>query len=219
MTVPEQADPSLAGRSGRLPHGPGVAERMGPAHSLPAVSDFPPQDLRSFLEFCAGDWLSVRSSFALAAADQVAAADPAAGATDPPEPEESWHAARRGELAVAYLAPEREGDPGGLEVTPPAGGDGAAARRRLQFQAAGDFVSWTGPGQPQSGGTWRFWPDGSLELTCAEADAVVRERIWFTKPNLRLRSSIEQRHDGRPARASFSSEIRRISRGGTAVGG
>jgi hypothetical protein len=40
----------------------------------------------------------------------------------------------------------------------------------------------------------------------------VRERIWFTKPNLRLRSTVEHRADGTPGRASFSSEIRRISR-------
>jgi hypothetical protein len=40
----------------------------------------------------------------------------------------------------------------------------------------------------------------------------VRERIWFTKPNLRLRSSVENHADGRPGRASFSSEIRRVSR-------
>jgi hypothetical protein len=120
---------------------------------------------------------------------------------------------------VAYLAPEQEGDPGGLEVTPPAGGEGAAAQRRLRFQAAGDFLSCAAPGQPESSGTWRFWPDGSLELTRTDAEAVVRERIWFTKPNLRLRSSIEQRHDGRPARASFSSEIRRVSRATSAAAG
>jgi hypothetical protein len=41
---------------------------------------------------------------------------------------------------------------------------------------------------------------------------MVKERIWFTKPNLRLRSSVEQRGDGSPGRASFSSEIRRLSR-------
>jgi hypothetical protein len=187
---------------------------MEPARSLPTVSDFPPQDLRSFLEFCAGEWLSVRSSFALGSDDAAAA--------DPPEQDGSdalWHASRRGELAVAYLAPEQEGDPGGLEVTPPAGGDGATAQRRLRFQAAGEFLSCVAPGQPESSGTWRFWPDGSLELTRTDAEAVVRERIWFTKPNLRLRSSIEQRHDGRPARASFSSEIRRVSRATSAAAG
>ena len=40
----------------------------------------------------------------------------------------------------------------------------------------------------------------------------LRERIWFNKPNLRLRSTVEQRADGSLGRASFSSEIRRVSR-------
>jgi hypothetical protein len=40
----------------------------------------------------------------------------------------------------------------------------------------------------------------------------VRERIWFTKPNLRLRSTVETNAAGSPGRASFSSEIRRVSR-------
>ena len=54
--------------------------------------------------------------------------------------------------------------------------------------------------------------DGSLELTLSSGDAEVRERFWFTKPNLRLRSTVESRADGTPGRASFSSEIRRVSR-------
>jgi hypothetical protein len=41
---------------------------------------------------------------------------------------------------------------------------------------------------------------------------LVQERIWFTKANLRLRSSVEHHPDGSPGRASFSSEIRRLSR-------
>jgi hypothetical protein len=40
----------------------------------------------------------------------------------------------------------------------------------------------------------------------------VKERIWFAKPNLRLRSSLAHRADGEPGRASFSTEIRRVSR-------
>jgi hypothetical protein len=42
--------------------------------------------------------------------------------------------------------------------------------------------------------------------------AVVKERIWFIKPNLRLRSCVQRRLDGQPLRASFSSEIRRLNR-------
>ena len=40
----------------------------------------------------------------------------------------------------------------------------------------------------------------------------VRERLWFTKPNLRLRSSVTNQGDGNPAHAHFSSEIRRVSK-------
>ncbi|MEY3769109.1 MAG: hypothetical protein RLZZ11_2179, partial [Cyanobacteriota bacterium] len=57
-----------------------------------------------------------------------------------------------------------------------------------------------------------LWPDGSLELVSQQNGAELRERIWFNKPNLRLRSTIEQPADGRPGRASFSSEIRRVSK-------
>jgi hypothetical protein len=41
---------------------------------------------------------------------------------------------------------------------------------------------------------------------------MVSERIWFAKPNLRLRSSLAHRADGEPGLASFSTEIRRVSR-------
>lgn len=195
------------------------------------MSDFPPQDLRSFLEFCAGAWLTVRSSFTLeggearpAAADQAldAAAEPSlaqAGDADLASAEESWHAAQRGELVVAYLPPDQEGEPGGLEVTPPPQEGTAALPQRLCFRSGGDFLRRAGGGEPEAEarGTWTLWPDGSLELTLAGSEAVVRERIWFTKPNLRLRSSVEQRHDGTPGRASFSSEIRRVSRPATPV--
>ena len=78
--------------------------------------------------------------------------------------------------------------------------------QQLHFSADGDFRS----GDQQ--GSWQLWPDGSLELTIRSNDTEVRERIWFTKPNLRLRSTVESSADGSPGRASFSSEIRRVSR-------
>ena len=90
------------------------------------MSDFPPQDLRSFLEFCAGAWLTVRSSFELEAGEALPSEDgpfradpPAAQSSDASSAGESWHGAQRGELVVAYLPPDQEGEPGGLEVTPP----------------------------------------------------------------------------------------------------
>jgi hypothetical protein len=89
------------------------------------------------------------------------------------------------------------------------GGKGEPARRLL-FAANGSF-SLDGH-QGEQRGSWQLWPDGSLELILSENSREVRERIWFTKPNLRLRSTVESKADGTPGRASFSSEIRRVSR-------
>ena len=61
-------------------------------------------------------------------------------------------------------------------------------------------------------GRWQLGGDGALELTQLGELAVVKERIWFIKPNLRLRSCVQRRLDGQPLRASFSSEIRRLNR-------
>lgn len=153
--------------------------------------DFPPQDLRSFLVLCAGEWLALRSNLALGGPEDADADAEAA----------SWHHSERGELVVTWLEPQRHGEAGGLAVTPP-----GRPTRTLTFQESGGFEA------EGAQGSWRLWPDGSLELLLCEGERQIRERIWFTKPNLRLRSSIEQRHDGRPGRASFSSEIRRVSR-------
>jgi hypothetical protein len=149
---------------------------------------FPPATMEAFLRFCAGEWMGLRSRFALDAGLEGENGD-------------EWHSSERGELVVAYLEPKTADDPGGLQVGPK---DGAA--QQLQFSGDGRFRT----GEQQ--GSWQLWPDGSLELTLSSGDAEVRERIWFTKPNLRLRSTVESRADGTPGRASFSSEIRRVSR-------
>ena len=101
---------------------------------------------------------------------------------------DEWHSSERGELVVRYV----EGNPGGLSVGPK-----DQASRQLLFNADGSF----GAGEQQG-----------LELVSQQNGAELRERIWFNKPNLRLRSTIEQPADGRPGRASFSSEIRRVSK-------
>lgn len=221
---------------------------------------FPPQDLRSFLELCAGEWLALRSHFDLALA-AAAAADPQAdpevmaapdAAASPPQPatapagagpvaavpapgpaadqpdwaallaqasassapapeEESWHSSERGELRVAFLEPLDADQAGGLRITAPGG-----AVQELRFRgdgtlllAAAAVAALQADAEP---GRWRLWPDGSLELSLAGPDWRLRERIWFTQPNLRLRSSVEQGAGGEPGRARFSSEIRRVSR-------
>jgi hypothetical protein len=116
---------------------------------------------------------------------------------------DEWHSSERGELTIAYQEPSGAVEPGSLLITPP----GATAARTVTFSADGRFRGGDG-----DGGQWQLWPDGSLELVLEREGVQVRERIWFTKPNLRLRSTVERGSDGRPARASFSSEIRRVSR-------
>ena len=152
------------------------------------TTPFPPQEIGAFLRFCAGEWMGLRSRFALDSGLEGENGD-------------EWHSSERGELLVAYLEPEAADAPGGLQVGPKQG-----TAQQLHFNADGSFRN----GNQQ--GRWQLWPDGSLELTLSSGNAEVRERIWFTKPNLRLRSTVESRADGSPGRASFSSEIRRVSR-------
>ena len=184
---------------------------------------FPPADLASFLALCAGEWMALRSSFELdqpgAAAGDVAAADLAADDAEP------WHRSERGELRIEHQAGAAAGDAGSLLVTPPAeAAAGATATRgatagprRLQFSSDGGFCSQSmgpaGLAEPLQG-RWQLWPDGSLELVLQEGEREIRERIWFTKPNLRLRSCVASGPGEAPQRASFSSEIRRVRRPG-----
>ena len=147
-------------------------------------ASFPPTTIEAFLRFCEGEWMSLRSRFVLGAEAETDEGD-------------EWHSSERGELVVRYV----DGNPGGLSVGPK-----DQAPRQLLFNADGSFAA----GEQQ--GLWTLWPDGSLELVSQQNGAELRERIWFNKPNLRLRSTIEQPADGRPGRASFSSEIRRVSK-------
>ncbi|MEY4359870.1 MAG: hypothetical protein RLZZ631_1356 [Cyanobacteriota bacterium] len=155
------------------------------------LATFPPATIEAFLRFCEGEWMSLRSRFQLGS-------DAEAGEGD------EWHSSERGELVVRYVEPSDSSQPGGISVGPK---DQTA--RQLLFAADGSFTA----GDQQ--GSWTLWPDGSLELVSEQNDAELRERIWFNKPNLRLRSTIEQPADGTPGRASFSSEIRRVSKPAT----
>jgi hypothetical protein len=176
------------------------------AHPADAPA-FPPDSIEAFLRFCAGEWMSLRSRFELdgSSGDSTSVESGSggsgseageAGAGDGDE----WHSSERGELVVAYLEPA-DGGPGGLSVGPK-----GEPQRPLLFNGDGTFTA----GDQQ--GTWTLWPDGSLELVLSAGEAEVRERIWFTKPNLRLRATLESTGDGSPSRASFCSEIRRVSR-------
>jgi hypothetical protein len=180
------------------------------------ISAFPPETIGAFLRCCAGEWMSLRSQFSLAASLDLgnldlASLEPAAPGEGETALEEAWHSSERGELVVSFLEPEDSASVGGLWVA--AGGKGPA---QLHFDHQGGFTASGGEGQSQ--GSWQLWPDGSLELRLSAGERLVRERIWFTKANLRLRSTVEQGADGRPARASFSSEIRRVSRAAAAPG-
>jgi hypothetical protein len=195
------------------------------------TSAFPPETIGAFLRCCAGEWMSLRSQFSLAGAMDLGSLDlgsldlASLEPADPavPEPafpgegeaslEEAWHSSERGELVVSFLEPEGSASVGGLRVA--AGGKASA---QLRFDGQGGFTASGGGGEGQSQGSWQLWPDGSLELRLSAGERLVRERIWFTKANLRLRSTVEQGADGSPARASFCSEIRRVGRPAAAPG-
>jgi hypothetical protein len=162
------------------------------------LAAFPPQDINSFLELNAGEWMALRSLLG-----------PESGAmpNDTPNPNEdglqrteTWHQSDRGELSIMLLEPE-DGTWGGWDVSVP-----GKERHRLIFLADGT-LRWN-----IREGRWQMGNDGTLELELQADGRIVSERIWFSKPNLRLRCTLEQWQDGRPGRASFSSEIRRVSR-------
>ncbi|WP_043369170.1 phycobiliprotein lyase [Cyanobium sp. PCC 7001] len=181
---------------------------------------FPPEEIGAFLRFCAGEWMSLRSEFALGAIeaqanggeDGTALGDETAQSDETVQGDE-WHSSERGELLVTFLEPAGGHGPGGLRVGPK-----NSPQRDLHFRPDGRFSSGeagTPAGAAPLEGDWELWPDGSLELRLEQEGREVRERIWFTKPNLRLRSTVERQGDGSPGRASFSSEIRRVSRPAT----
>ena len=156
------------------------------------LSDFPPSTIEAFLVSCAGEWIALRSQFA---------------PINPSQEDDAWHDSERGEIKVDYLSPVTSEAPGGLRVTAPGG-----IVTTLTFLADGKAL-FAASSQETAAGTWQFWPDGTLELDCPTGgDGKVSERIWFAKPNLRLRSSLAHRADGEPGRASFSTEIRRVTR-------
>ena len=168
------------------------------SESATGAIPFPPQEIGDFLRFCAGEWMGLNSTFALDEPTALAAADDST--TSELEGDE-WHTSERGELVVTYLEPQAGGEPGGLSQGPKGG-----LPQQLLFHSDGSYHCGADQGR------WQFWPDGSLELVLEAQGQQVRERLWFTKPNLRLRSSVANQGDGNPAQAHFSSEIRRVSK-------
>jgi len=169
--------------------------------ATPAIP-FPPQEIGDFLRFCAGEWMGLNSTFALDGPTALVEEDIATPGPSASEPEgDEWHTSERGELVVTYLEPHADGEPGGLSQGPKGG-----LQQHLLFHSDGSYHCGSDQGR------WQFWPDGSLELVIDAQGQQVRERLWFTKPNLRLRSSVANQGDGNPAHAHFSSEIRRVSK-------
>jgi len=149
-------------------------------------TSFPPADLGSFLQLCDGRWMSLRSSFQLDGSDE-------------------WHSSERGELVMQSA---QEGADAGarLQVFAADGRQLAA----MHFAPGGVLTLAASP--TDSSGHWQLHGDGCLELTLPGADgASLRERIWFTKANLRLRRTTLVDRDGTPRQASFCSEIRRVT--------
>jgi|TARA_A200000113_G_scaffold38098_1_gene31104 hypothetical protein len=145
---------------------------------------FPPEDPGSFLSLCDGVWMSLRSCFELAAGG-----------------DDEWHSSERGELTVRCV--KEQGALGQLQVQAPGG-----TSSTLTFAADGQLIL-----DADSQGNWRFWPDGSMELNLSRADGVqVQERIWFTRVNLRLRSTTAVDAQGTPVQGSFCTDIRRVSK-------
>ncbi len=182
------------------------------------TQDFPPTSLEAFLRFCAGEWLSLRSQLTLGlnAIDAMPSESEREGEGEGEGEGEDWHRSERTELTIAYLSPDQAGAPGGLAVsTKTAPGHLTQVRFSSDghFSSEGQANGASAPSEAASPqGRWTLWPDGSLELVISTPNGELSEKIWFTKPNLRLRSTVETLADGAPGRASFSSEIRRVSR-------
>ena len=143
---------------------------------------FPPADPAAFLALCDGQWMSLRSCFELSM-----------------EGDDEWHSSERGELTVRCESTPASGL-GQLVVQAPSG-----VSSTLLFSEDGGLSR---NGEPA--GTWRFWPDGSMELNLPSPDGVlVQERIWFTRANLRLRNTTAVKYACVPLQGSECTAIRR----------
>ena len=155
--------------------------------NTPSITSFPPRDLADFLDLCTGRWMSLRSRF-----------EPGGAGTE-------WHRSQHGYINVTRIAESAELEKlGGLVLEPPEG-----LEQQLHFFIDGSLNL---RGACQASGAWNFRPDSNLELSIWRDDGgSLTEWIWFTKPNLRLRSTMATTAAGVLEQASFASEIRRIS--------
>ncbi|NQV10707.1 MAG: phycobiliprotein lyase [Cyanobacteria bacterium] len=172
---------------------------------------FPPTALPAFLELCAGRWMGLRSQFTTSPTPEPAPPDPSSSG---PGDDDAWHSSEKGDVVVSFEPSSSPATLGSLVVTAPTG-----TSQRLLFQADGSLSEEDGSAGTQAQapllahwiGQWQLWTDGSLELSGERGGRSWKERIWFTKPNLRLRSRVEHNADGSAASATFCSEIRRVA--------
>jgi len=168
---------------------------------------FPPTTLPAFLELCAGQWMGLRSQFSTSPTPETAPPD---SSTSGPGDDDAWHSSERGDVVVSFEPSRSPATLGSLLVTAPTG-----TSQRLVFQVDGRLSEEEGNAGTEAQapllGHWQLWTDGSLELSGERGGRQWKERIWFTKPNLRLRSRVEHNADDSAASAYFCSEIRRVS--------
>lgn len=148
---------------------------------------FPPTTLQDFLRLCDGRWMSLRSTFALDGSDD-------------------WHNSERGEVTMRHQASST-----GTEELVVSDAQ-ATPLSSLTFAQDGGLDRQGDVSDTGTSGSWQLREDGSLELSFPTSDgSLVLERIWFTKVNLRLRSTTRVDADGNPQQACFCSEIRRVT--------
>ncbi|MGC6481968.1 MAG: phycobiliprotein lyase [Synechococcus sp.] len=160
-----------------------------PTTSVSPVAEvpYPPANLQEFLQLCDGRWMSLRSTFALDDSDD-------------------WHTSERGEITMHH----QPGDAGSehLVISDSQG----QVLSSLNFAADGVLQRQGDGSRPGCHGHWQLREGGCMEFNIPASDgAVVIERIWFTKANLRLRSTTLVDGKGTPQQANFCSEIRRVS--------
>ena len=144
---------------------------------------FPPTSAAEVLALCDGAWMSLRS--------QLQPADTA----------RSWHTGDQGELELRSPASENADELGRLEAPPPSGQSTV-----LTFWADGRLEGSSG-----QQGRWELQVGSRLVLIHHDGELRIEESISFTKPNLRLRSTMIWKGEQRQG-SPFCSEIRRVSK-------
>jgi hypothetical protein len=171
-------------------------------------------DIEAFLELCAGQWFSQRTSYHLGQEQ-----------AENSKTEISIERLSLTDAEVLSLCEYSQIDPqitlGGTKAS----WENPASGRNLPTAASATLILVPDTGNLQSGevlqakdtnfkqivaGRYLLGQDEALTLTLEGDETYWEERLWFASPNLRLRTSLIKRGDGWSATA-FYSEIRRIT--------